>query len=271
MTLTEETTHRLRSDLIDGVRRHQRRRSMRRRAVVIPLAFTAVTAAAVLYPSDRNPAYALTVGADGTIRVQIHPEFNDVGQLQEELRSVGLDVNVVHLKGHPSLDRLVEVVSHDNERNGALKFDGAEFELDRQAAEGQIEILIYSAADPGQPYQFSPSIFSIGQPLEGLHCAYADGQLSTDEFERRASEVGLDDIEWVYFDRVPTTEGVTASEPEDRPEGMVVDAHWADEDTIRAIVYPNTDEPASDTIIMYDGSHDPAEQACTPDLAARWE
>lgn len=270
MTLTDEATARMRGELVVGIdRSNTRRRRNRRRALVVPVLLVLLGITVAVVGSGNDPAYALATTPDGSIRVEIYPDFDDVDELEAELRDFGLDVTVVQLRGHPSLDGLIEIASHDNQASGAFEIDDGEFVVDVARVEGEVEILVYSTAEDGETYQFAPSIFAMGQPLEGLHCAYTDRPLSTAEFEQRASEVGLNRIEWILFETQAL--GSEGSEESLRPDGVVTGAQLHDESTLLAIVVPASDQPASETIVMSDGSHSPASAGCNPALAAQWD
>lgn len=271
MTLTESATEAIRSDLITGIETTNRHRRKRYRNVVLaPLLAVVATAGFYLSIGDPEPAFALMQAADGTIRVEVYPDFDQVDELQQALDDAGLETIIVHLKGHPSLDGLVEVTSHGNEQSEVFEFDNGEFVIEPASVQGNIEILIYSAAAEGEPYQFAPSIFSSGQELAGLPCAYSEGPLSTAELELRANQVGITDIEWVLFDRSAPEE--TGSESAERPiDAAVLDAGLASAQTLRVIASMEVDGPASETLRMTDGTHHRESIVCTPELAAQWE
>jgi len=271
VTFTDTTIANIRAELVTGIERNNRRRQRSGRLVAAAAVLLAVlVAGAVLAVGEQRPAYAVSREPDGTLRVEVFPDFDEVDELQASLAEVGLDATVVHLRGHPSLDGFVEVASHNNERNGAFLFDDGMFEIDVANAESPIEILIYTAAEEGQTYQFAPSIFALGQPLEGLPCAYSDAPLTTTELERRAATVGLSDILWTYFEN--PAPGATGSEDlTEAPNGVVVSAQLHDVDTLRVIAVPNVDEPAAETLVMSDGTHYQPASVCTPELAALWD
>lgn len=271
MTLTDSTLHNMRNDLVAGIDNSNRRRRSRRRAVTaVPVLAAVAGTSLLLRKGDTDPAYAMTEAADGAIRVEIYPDFDDVEALEGSLAAAGLDTVVVHLKGHPSLDGLIEVSSHNNEGTGALEFDNGEFVIEPAAVEGEIEILIYSAAEPGENYQFAPSIFAPDQALGGLPCAYPDTPLTTAELERRANDVGITNITWVLFEQAGAGE-VGFEDADHRPDGIVTSAQLRNADTLSVIVVADLTDPAESTLSMRDGTHYRQAAQCTPDLAARWD
>lgn len=269
MTLTDETLQSLRNSLVAGIDGHNRRRRSRRRiAVGVPVLAMAVTAGLTLSNGEDNSAFALTKAPDGSIRVEVYPSFDEVDGLEDALTDAGLEVDIIHLRSHPALDGVIEVSSHNNENSGALEFDNGEFVIDAGAVEGPIEILIYSTAEEGRTYQAAPSVFAPGQELGGLPCAYPDSPLSTADLERRAREVGIDDIVWVLFDEPGP--GATASEPERRPDGVVAGAQMRNATTLSVTVYPKFGLPAAESLSLSSGAHFRDVPTCTPELAARW-
>lgn len=272
MTLTEETLQNVRGDLVAGIATsNRRRRSRRKLATAVPVvAAAAIGASLMMTTGDDNPAYAVAERADGTIRVEIYPEFDDVEALEKTLADAGLDSVVVHLKGHPSLDGVIEVSSHNNESSGALESTDGQFVIEPDAVEGEIEILIYSAAEPGENYQFAPSIFAPDQALGGLPCAYPDAPLTAAELERRANDAGINNLEWVLFETAAPGE-VAFEETKQRPDGTVTGAQLRNADTLSVIVVGDLNDPAATTLSMSDGTHYRQAAECTPDLTARWD
>ncbi len=271
MTLTESELNNIGTELVAGVNRHRIRRRRRYAVAAIPVIGVLVGVGAVASGGDHTPAYALTHGADGIIEVEIFPDFDDAEALASDLTDAGLDVEVVQLRADPSLDGVAEVVSHDNEGTAAMEFEGSAFRIDAVEVEGLVEILLYTRAEPGEDYQASPSLFAPDQPLAGMHCAYPDRPLSTDEVERALADAGLVDVEWTVFeDHDPETGAIEARDHEDRPEGFVTGASLRNETTVFVAVAEETG-PAATTIVMDDGTHYRDRPQCTAELAARWE
>lgn len=271
MTITDSTLDRIKTDLVSGIETHQRRRSRRRIAATVPVLGLIIGTGLVLASADDNPAYALTQRADGTIRVEVFPEFDDVDSLQDELHNAGLDAVVVQLRAHPSLEGIVEVSSHNNEASGAIEFSDAEFLIDIGNVEGEIEILIYSPTAAGDTYGVSPSIFAPDQPLAGLHCTYTNDVMPTSELEMRASEAGVTNFVWTVFGEIDEDGSVEFKDSDERPDGVVSGASMRDEKTLHVSVTPTSDQPAASAISMNDGTHYRVVPTCTEDLAARWE
>lgn len=272
MTITDQALDDIKTDLISGIRLHNRQRSRRRIAAMVPVLGLLAAAGLVVASGDDQPAYAFNQRADGTIRVEVFPDFDDVGALQRDLRAAGLDAVVVQLRAHPSLEGLVEVVSHDNEASGAVEIDGAEFVIDIGAVDGEIEILVYSATEAGGQYQVSPSVFAPGEPLAGLHCASTSGPLLSDEFARRAGAAGIERFAWTVFGSVDDeTQSIEFTEHAERPDGAIVGAQMRDAETVQVFLEPTATEPAAVGISMHDGTHDREVPSCTPALAAAWE
>lgn len=274
MTMTDARIDDIRDGLVTGIRASNHRRARRQRSLIAaPLLALVAATGLILRSGDGEAAYALFQRADGTIRVEVFPDFIDVAPLQNDLADLGLQTAVVHLRAHPSLEGVVEVVSHDNSASGAVEFDDGEFVLDVASADGVIEILIYSATDPGDDYQASPSLFAPGQELGGLHCAYVDSGLTTAEFQSRARAAGISNFRWTTFGEVDEETGsIDFEESGDRPEGFVTGAQLKNHDTVDVFLHEvPADESAADVITMGDGTHYRPTPECTPELASSWE
>lgn len=276
MTLPEATLEAIRADLIAGIDRHNRRRRHRPRVAALAILAASVaviaTAALVFTGDNATAAHTVTAQPDGTIRIEVFPDFGDVTALETDLAAVGLDTVVIALRAHPSLQGVVEVVSHTNTGSGALAFDDGQFEIHPDQVSGEIEILIYSPTPAGERYQAAPSIFAPGQPLAGLHCAYPDRPLPATELAERLDNTELDTIEWTVIDRDPTNERIDASEHTTPPDGNVLDAQQRDPHTVAVFVTTNTPGPSAATsITMHDGTHYGPRPACTPELANPWQ
>ncbi len=236
----------------------------------VPVIGALAAVGTTLLNSDSDPAYALTELGDGTIRVEVYPDFDDVDGLENDLANAGVDAEVVSLRAHPDLVGIVEVASHDNEAAGALEIDGNEFVVEVRSLVGPIEILVYSPAG-NSDYQASPSIFAAGQPLAGLHCTYTEGPLGTADLEQAAIEAGIEEFSWTWFGELDEDTGEIATETHNtRPEGSVSGAQMRNDDQLDVFV-SETEKPAADWIEMTDGTHDRNRPDCTPELAARWE
>lgn len=124
MTVTESTLDNIKTDLVSGIEQHNRRRTRRWMAVAVPAVVLIATAGLIATNDSDSPTYALTEQPDGTIQVEVFPDFDDVDSLENDLEQAGLDVVVIQLRAAPSLEGVVEVVSHDNEASGAIEFQG---------------------------------------------------------------------------------------------------------------------------------------------------
>lgn len=271
MTLPDSTIDALRTDLIAGINASNRRRRRRRMVAAVPVLAVLGGIGLVMREGEQAPAYAMAQHPDGTVRVQVFPDFDDVDGLRDSLRDVGLDASLIHLRSHPSIDGIVEVVSHDNEDSRAFKFDNGEFVIDAGMARGSIEILIYGGVAEGEDYQASPSVFYPEQTLAGLHCAYSDRPLPTADFDERLDEVGEFEVKWTIFgESDPETGSIDHEDFDERPDGFVTGAAWSNSDTVWVFVAPDTAEPAADSITMHDGTHYGERPVCTPELAEAW-
>ncbi len=259
----------LRSDLVAGVMKSNRRRRRRRMVGIAGVGVFGFMG--VLSIDSPEPAYAVMKAPNGVVEVEVFPELDDVDDLQQALADVGLEATVVNLRAHPSLVGVVEVTGHENQNSGAMTSTGdGRFSIDAAKVTGPVEVLIYSEAQ-GEQYQAAPSIFRPGQPLAGLHCAFNDGPLPTEVLETRAIEAGLTEFEWTVFGEMdPETFEIETKSSKDRPDGFVVGASMGDETTLSVFVSEDERAPATEVISMHDGTHRTESPECTPELAAPW-
>lgn len=272
MTVAESTLDTIKTDLVSGIKQHNRRRNHRRMATAASVLGLIAAAGIVLTNGSDNLAYALTEQPDGTISVQVFPDFDDVGSLQSDLEDAGLQAVVLQLRADPSLEGVVEVSIHYNEASGALEFQDGEFVIDVGAVQGEIEILIYSPTGSSDDYGASPSVFAPGQQFQGLHCAYPNAPLTSADFEARARAAGVSNITWMSFGDIdPDTGSVEATDYDEQPGGVVIGAQMRNPDTMQVVVDLDSQAPAATTISMNDGTHYRPVPTCTPELAALWE
>lgn len=272
MTVTESDLTSIKTDLLSGIdTRNRRSRNRLRAAAALPLIALVATATMIFSDGSGTPAYALMQQPDGSLQVQVAPEFDEVDALQADLEAAGLSVSIAQLRAHPSVVGRVEVVSHSNESSGAMEFQGGEFTIEAAAIERDIEILIYSSTSPGDDYQASPSIFSPGEPLAGLHCAYPDAPLPVAKLEAEALAVGVTNFRFTSFGDIdPNTGAIEHTDFDESPGGVVTGARMGNLNTLEVFVDMKSQEPAATTIVMHDGTHEEDYPTCTPELAARW-
>ncbi len=264
-----DTPNTLRSDLVSGVMQFNKRRRRRRMAGVAACGVLGFLGLAAL--DSPEPAYAITKAPNGVVEVEVFPELDDVADLERALAEVGLEATIINLRAHPSVVGVVEVTSHLDQNSGAMsRTEDGRFSIDAAKVAGTIEVLIYSDAQ-GERYQAAPSVFSPGQQLAGLHCAFEDRPLTTEVLEARAGEVGLTDIEWTVFgDMDPETFEIETESPSDRPVGFVEGAQMRDVTTLSVFVSADNQRPAAEIVVMHDGTHRTELPECTADLAAPW-
>jgi hypothetical protein len=271
MTVTESTLDSIESDLVAGIEQHNRRRNRRWMAGAVPIVALVATASFIATDDSDNPTYALAEQPDGTIVIDVFPDFDDVDSLQRDLGEAGLQAVVIHFRAAPSLEGVVEVSSYNNETSGAIEFQGGQFVIDTAAIDGEIEILIYSPTKPGDDFQVSPSVFAPGQVFEGLHCAYPDIPLTAEDFEARAVAAGISNIDWKSFDEVDSNTGsFEVIDYDEQPGGVITGAQMRNADTMEVFIDLDDQAPAATTISMTDGTHYRTVPGCTPDLASRW-
>jgi hypothetical protein len=282
----------MRRSLVAGIRRSARPAAPRPAARRIALAAaTAATAAGVVAaalavslswmavgPSAPRPAAAFTVRVehDGRIHVRMHQGFDQASRLADELRSAGVDVRVLPRSADPVLVGMVEFPSHQLDEVG-VELGTREFWIDPDRFDGQIEMLVYVAAEPGEVWQQAPSVFHPDEPLGGLPCAL-DGPLTTDELQRRARSVGIDRFSWTIL-QAPDANGsmfgypAHVGETDPAPVGQVLEAHRLGPDRLEVSVMPPevvAEVGPTPTPTMSLNLDQAPEPACTADLRDRW-
>ena len=258
----------IRTELVAGAERMIQRRRVRRRIAVG--AMTLLAASAVVTVGfgviGTDPAFAVSEGGDGTIHVDIYPQFDQAEALRAELADAGVVVEVIVLRAHPSLDGVVEFVSHEQQAIGAVQLSGGELIIDPLALAGPIEMLVYSTPDPNtelrgwEPlWQAAPSVFHPDEPLGGLNCSI-DGPLTSDALETRAVAEGITEIRWIFVDGPESTS--------DRPDGVILAASMWAPGQLTAVVSPTG--PDATQLSMDDGLHFSTRPTCSSELADSW-
>jgi hypothetical protein len=287
----------LREELVDGVRRSGERafpatraRARTRRVAVVGAAGLAVAAVFLVLAlgpigtsSGPRPAaaFSLEVADDGRVHVTMHQDFDDADRLADELRDEGVDVRVLPHPAHPMLQGTVEFPSHQLDDDGAVGVEEGdrEFWIDPRRFDGEIEMLVYVAPEPGEDWQQAPSAFHPDEPLGGLPCILDGRPMTTEELQARARSVGIDRFTWVAFDVPDETGGSTGlpvpiGESDPAPPGEVSHAQRVGPDRLWVSINP------PDVVAQLGPTPTPGmnlnvgespEPECTPELRARWD
>ena len=261
---TDQNIAHIRSDLLAGITNANQQRRWRRWSVaaVGPIAALTIGTVAITSPS-RAAAFELIEEPNGTISVDILPEFSEIEALQEELEEAGVESSVVALHAPPQLEGLVEVVSHDNTASGAAEHRDGNFVIDIPNLIGEIEILVYSVTPEGERYQAAPSLFRDGEPLARRHCEFNDAPIQTEQVATWLEDIGIEKVEWTVFGETnPDTFEIEFEDFEERPEGYVTGAQLIAADTVWVAVSQTNSDAARNTIAMHDGTHEVASPTC---------
>ncbi len=248
--------------------------------VLLAVAGIAVAGVAVVAPrSSEASTYATETLPSGRIHVVLAPDFDEAERLQAELANAGVEVRPVAITAAPALVGAIEILplGEDGPSLSAPKPDGlllgdGEFWIDPQRYDGSVELLVYVAPAPGEPWQQAPSIFHPDQPLGGLPCAL-DGALTTAALEETARGAGIERFTWLVEGGDPTEDVIGLDESAERPDGEVAAASLRAPGELEVIVRPAALVerfghlgPPSMSLNL----HDAAEPACTSELTARW-
>lgn len=254
------------------------------RWLLVPAAALAVLVAVVgpsivLPGSSGSAAYALDVLANGELHVVLAPDFDESARLRAELDDAGVRVQPMTITAAPALVGTIEIIplGEGGRSAAASKPDGlelgdGEFWIDPKRYEGSVEMLVYVAPPPGEPWQQAPSVFHPDQPLGGLPCSL-EGPLTAAVLEGAARQSGIERFTWLSESGDPTKEEVRLDRSSERPDGEVASAMLRASGELEVMVRPaplaerfgHLDRPS-----MSLNLHDADEPPCTPELAARW-
>ncbi len=255
-----------------------------RRRLLVPAAAALVVLAAgvvgiVVPGSSHASTYSMETLPSGRIHVVLAPDFDEAERLRDELENAGVTVQPVTITAAPALVGAIEILplgqhgwSVTASKPDGLEVGDGEFWIDPQRYEGSVELLVYVAPRPGEPWQQAPSVFHPDEPLGGLPCSL-DGPLTTEALEAAARQVGIERFTWLAQAGDPTGNEVRLDESAERPEGEVAAAMLRAPGKLEVFVRP-TDVverfghvgPPSMNLNL----HGTEEPACTPELAARW-
>ncbi|HEV2071829.1 MAG TPA: hypothetical protein VGR26_18760 [Acidimicrobiales bacterium] len=247
-------------------------------AALVVLLAVGVIGIAAPRSSDAS-TYSMETLPSGQIHVVLAPDFDEAERLRTELEDAGVTVQPVTITAAPALVGAIEILplgTHGwpgaaSEPDGLEVGDG-EFWIDPQRYDGFVELLVYVAPPPGEPWQQAPSVFHPEEPLGGLPCSL-DGPLTTEALEAAARQIGIEKFNWLAEAGDPTGDEVRLDESAERPDGEVLAASLRAPGELEVLVRP-TDlverfghvGPPSMSLNL----HDAEQPACTPELAARW-
>ncbi len=229
--------------------------------------------------SSDASTYSMETLPSGQIHVVLAPDFDEAERLRAELEDAGVTVQPITITAAPALVGAIEILplgkhgwSGAASKPDGLEVGDGEFWIDPQRYDGFVELLVYVAPPPGEPWQQAPSVFHPEEPLGGLPCSL-DGPLTTEALEAAARQVGIEKFNWLAEAGHPTGDEVHLDESAQRPEGEVLAASLRAPGELEVLVRPTAlverfghlGRPS-----MSLNLHGADEPACTPDLAARW-
>ncbi|MBW3548680.1 MAG: hypothetical protein KY452_11170 [Actinobacteria bacterium] len=229
--------------------------------------------------SSDASTYSMETLPSGQIHVVLAPDFDEAERLRAELEDAGVTVQPGTIAAAPALVGAIEILPLGTHGwpGAASKPDGlevgdGEFWIDPQRYQGSVELLVYVAPPPGEPWQQAPSVFHPEEPLGGLPCSL-DGPLTTEPLEAAARQVGIEKFNWLAEAGDPTGDEVHLDESAERPDGEVLAASLRAPGELEVLVRPTAlverfghVGPPSMSLNL----HDAEQPVCTPQLAARW-
>jgi hypothetical protein len=273
---------RLLAELTDVVEERQRAAverpsigARRPRLLAAAAGVAAVAVAIALVPGATRdggiPAYALREVEGGVLEVRFDTDFRDGRALEAELRSYGVDVEILTVPASPSAVGQIHgtegpVPGEEPGFSWGRDGDDTAFLIDPARFRGRLTFHLAVEPEPGEAYSIREEVFEPGEVLGGLHCALGE-PLRAEQLVPYLDDLGLD-VVWHTIRPHPDGDPGMAivDEVADVPDGEVMWGYAVDADTVSFDVRP-------------DGAvFDPAYYAprlsdvpCTPDQAAAWD
>lgn len=250
-------------------------RRRRTRLAVATAGVAAVATALALAPGltrdSGQRAFALRELEGGVIEVRFERDFRDGRALEEELRSLGVDVELLAVPASPSA--VGQIHSTEGPPPGETPgfdwgLDGSDtaFTIDPTRFRGKLTFHLAVDPAPGEPYQIRQEVFEPGEVLAGLHCALGE-PIRAEQLTPYLDDLGLA-AEWALITPDPGGDPSLARvEPVDTvPDGEVLWGYAVDAGTVSFDVRP--DGASLDT-----DHYSPrlSDEACTPEQAAAWD
>lgn len=249
-----------------------RRRKVRWIGAVAAAAVAAVVV--VVAPWGSSPAYAIRHLPDGVIEVDWVKDLRNGDDIARELRSFGIDVDVVVSPVSPSMVGQVVSTALPGREPGPVDGitwgdDGSEdvftWQIDPYVFEGPLRIELGVEAKVGEPYTVAGEVFEPGEVLGGLHCVLGE-PLRADRVAPYLDRLGLT-AEWDVVSAVPgRTDAFQEKTVEAVPNGEVLWGYAVDSGTIRFSVRPDGVDPSG-----IDGPEPRlSDVPCTPEMSTGW-
>lgn len=232
-------------------------------AVAAAVAIFVVVAQGVLFSS--SPAYAIRPLPNGVLEISVLPELRDGDALAAELRSFGIDVEIVTLPSSPSLVGDVEIFRDGIPAGLTFGADGTsdvfQWQIDPNEFTGRLTVELHVAAEGDEPYSLAAEVFEPGEALGGLHCALGQPLMAADVAPYLV-DLGL---EAVWYEVTPTSDPSITNETEVAvvPSGEVLYGAARDANTVWFRVRP-------EGVTLTDYTAYLSDVPCTPQQADAW-
>jgi hypothetical protein len=241
-----------------------------RRAALAAAAAVLAALVAVVAPWSTSPAYAVRVLPDGVIEIDWTSGLRSGEDLAAELRSLGIDVEVVTVAASPSAVGSMTATSSGADGGpppgvtwGA---DGSEdvftWRIDPSRYREQVRVELAVAAEDGAPFELAQEVFEPGEVLAGLHCAEGV-PLAADAVAGRLEGLGLSAV-WDVVVSVDPDGGFAEERVAEVPDGEVLWGYALDAGTVRFTVLPEGLDGGGRLERRL------SDVPCSPEQAARW-
>lgn len=216
----------------------------RRRAVRWISGAAAAVAAAVVIgvaPWGSSSAYAIRQLPDGVIVIDWQADLRNGDDIAKDLRSFGIDVDVVASPSTPSLVGHVLSTTLPGREPGPVEGitwgeDGSAdvftWRIDPNVFTGPLRIELGVAAKPGEAYSTAEEVFEPGEVLGGLHCALGE-PVRAEQLVPYLKKLGLT-AQWDVVSVIPgRSDAYSEDTVDDVPDGQVLWGYAVDSDTVR--------------------------------------
>lgn len=272
VSITEDTGRDARDERLTPTRWQSSPRSRRARLAMLGAAAAVVTAiVAGIAPWSDDPAYAIRELPGGVIEVNWQSDLRSGREIAEELRSWGVDAQVIAVPASPSAVGTVVATALPDADVGPVPGitwgeDGTEevftWRIDPAVFKGPVRIELGVEPEAGTPYQVAEEVFEPGEVLGGLHCVLGQPLHATD-LVPHLQRLGLT-ARWEVAEPVPGDPlAMHEHAVDDVPDGDVLWGYAVDSTTIRFSVRRDGTDLGQIEARLSD-------VPCTAKQAARW-
>lgn len=225
-------------------------------------------------PWGSSSAYAIRQLPDGVIVIDWQADLRDGDDMAKDLRSFGIDVDVVASPATPSLVGHVLSTTLPGREPGPVEGitwgeDGSAdvftWRIDPNVFTGPLRIELGVAAKPGEAYSTAEEVFEPGEVLGGLHCALGE-PVRAEQLVPYLKKLGLT-ARWDVISVIPgRSDAYSEDTVDDVPDGQVLWGYAVDSGKVRFSIVPDGVDLSG-----IDGLEPRlSDVPCTPEQAGGW-